>query len=119
MRIKVVLEVACGLAALSACGDARPRAPISDGERLYTERCTGCHAAYEPHERQPAEWEAAVAKMERWKKVTLSEGERSLILGYLTGAPALAESSPAAASVMATGAAGPSGLSRQALLQRK
>jgi mono/diheme cytochrome c family protein len=71
--------------ALVACGDGRPRAPVSDGERLYLARCTACHAAYDPRERTADEWAAAVAKMERWKKVSLSNDERALILSYLDG----------------------------------
>ena len=71
-----------------ACGDMHSRAPLSDGERLYIARCTACHAAYEPRERTPDEWSAAVSKMERWKKVTLSPEERALILGYLSGTEA-------------------------------
>ncbi len=91
MRIKLAFALLAGLA-LAACGDARPRAPMSDGERMYLSRCTGCHAAYEPSERTPEEWSAAVAKMERWKKVSLSPEQRALILGYL-GGPAAAPSS--------------------------
>ena len=95
MRIKLAFAGLAGLAV--SCGDARPRAPMSDGERTYLARCTGCHAAYEPSERTPEEWQAAVRKMERWKKVSLDDGQRALILGYLTGAepPAGAASSPA------------------------
>ena len=79
---------AAALLALDGCTEARPRAPLSDGERLYLVRCTGCHAAYEPGERTPEEWTGAVAKMERWKKVTLSDEDRALILGYLSGVAA-------------------------------
>jgi len=94
MRIRIVFGAAA-TAALVACSSGRPRGPLSDGERVYLARCTACHAAYEPEERSPAEWTAAVAKMERWKKVTLTPGDRSLILGYLTGS---APSAPPAAA---------------------
>lgn len=84
MRITLVFALAWS-SLLAACGVGRSRAPVSDGERLYQARCTACHAAYEPSSRTPAEWRAAVSKMERWKKVRLNDPERALILSYLTG----------------------------------
>jgi mono/diheme cytochrome c family protein len=84
MRITLAFALACS-SLLVACGDGRPRAPVSDGERLYQARCTACHAAYEPASRTPDEWRAAVSKMERWRKVRLNDSERALILAYVTG----------------------------------
>ncbi len=84
MRIKLIFVLAAA-SLFAACGDGRPRAPVTDGERLYEKRCTACHAAYEPSSRTPDEWKAAVAKMERWKKVTLNDADRALILSYLDG----------------------------------
>jgi hypothetical protein len=84
MSLNIISGVALALLA-SACGGARPRGPLSDGERLYLSRCTSCHRTYEPGELSPQQWGAVVAKMERLKKVRLRPEERSLLLGWLGG----------------------------------
>ena len=72
---------------LAGCGASRPRGPMSDSERLYNGKCSSCHRLYEPAEHTPAQWEAAIDKMEALKKVHLQPEERALILGYLGGKP--------------------------------
>jgi hypothetical protein len=72
--------------ALSACS-GMPRSSMTDEQRVYLSKCTSCHAVYEPARYSPQEWTAIVAKMERLKKVQLSEAERAQILQYLTGDP--------------------------------
>lgn len=58
---------------------------MSDGERAYRSKCAACHRLYEPGERTKEQWESAVAKMVRLKKVRLTQVDEDLILGYLTG----------------------------------
>lgn len=69
-------------AALAACGAGQPRPPMSDGERLYTAKCTGCHT-YERREYQPEQWRKAVDEMQHEKKVTLTGEQRAVILAWL------------------------------------
>jgi hypothetical protein len=79
--LPVVLALAAG------CGALQPRAPMSDGQRLYLDKCTSCHDAYEPHEFTPDKWKEAVREMEGNDRITLTVQERTDILQYLTGAP--------------------------------
>jgi hypothetical protein len=72
---------------LAACGGGRPRAAMSDGERLDRAKCTSCHSAYEPSDYPPKAWLAAMDEMEKQKRVHLSPEERAMILQYLTGDP--------------------------------
>ena len=81
-------------ALLCACGGGRPRAPMSDGERMYLGKCTSCHSAYEPASRTPKGWADAIDEMEAKKKVHLDQGERALILSYLGGNPTAPGSNP-------------------------
>lgn len=67
---------------------------MSDGERTYRAKCAACHRLHEPGERTPEQWESAVAKMQRLKKVRLSPAEEDLILGYLGGPRPAAGRSP-------------------------
>ncbi|GAC1547054.1 MAG: hypothetical protein NVS2B9_14110 [Myxococcales bacterium] len=76
-----------GPVAFLGCGGGRPRGPVSDGERVYRSKCAACHRLYEPGERTRDQWESALAKMERLKKVRLTPEEEDLILGYLAGRP--------------------------------
>lgn len=69
---------------------------MSDGERLYLSRCTSCHRTYAPGEFTAEQWATEVAKMERLKKVTLTAGERSLLLGWLGAEAAGMPGTPAA-----------------------
>lgn len=73
------------LALVAACGGGRPRAPMTDGERMYLAKCTACHSAYEPASRTPQGWADAIDEMEAKKKVHLQPDERALILTYLAG----------------------------------
>lgn len=89
LRMRIIGRTAlAGALALAGCSAPAPRAPRSEGERLYLARCTKCHAAYEPGQRTPAQWQEAVENMEMQGKVDLSPGDRALILGYLAGAAA-------------------------------
>ena len=81
--MRALLAAAAVLGA-AACGAGKPRAPMSDGERLYAAKCTSCHS-YEPHDYKPGQWRTAVAEMEHEKKVTLSPEQRELILAFLAG----------------------------------
>jgi mono/diheme cytochrome c family protein len=64
----------------------KPRAPMSDGERLYLDKCTACHQAYEPHQYSPTRWIAAIDQMQSDGRIVLTDEERAEILGYVTGA---------------------------------
>ena len=85
-----------GLAALlaAACGSLPPRAPMSDGQRLYLAKCTSCHDAYEPHDYTPRQWRNAIREMEADKRIHLAQADRSAILIYLTGSPLASEPAP-------------------------
>jgi hypothetical protein len=80
---------------------------MSDGERTYRAKCAACHRLHEPGERTVEQWESAVAKMQRLKKVHLSQADEDLILGYLAGAQAPGRSRDAADPE--TGARAPAG----------
>ena len=85
--VRMSLNIIFGVAALAllgaGCGAAKPRGPLSDGERLYLSRCTSCHRTFEPGELSAEQWTAVIAKMERLKKVRLRPEERTLLLGWL------------------------------------
>jgi hypothetical protein len=68
-----------------ACGESRPREPMSDARRMYLSKCTACHSEYAPSTYTKEQWVAALDEMEKLKRVHLSPEERSLILSYLTG----------------------------------
>ena len=72
-----------------ACGSIQPREAMSDGQRLYYDKCTSCHDAYEPHEFSPDKWRESVHEMEADGRVVLTAEDRALLLGYLTGRPAV------------------------------
>ena len=98
-----------GVAALLLLGSAScgpPRPPMTDGERTYRAKCSACHRLFEPGEGTPEQWQDAVAKMERLRKVWLDQAQEDLILSYLAGAPKVAPdaaaSSPASVSVPAS-----------------
>ena len=86
------------LTAIAMAGCGKPRPPMTDGERAYRAKCSACHRLYEPGERTPEEWQDAVAKMERLKKVRLDPEEEDVILAYLAG-PARAGPFPVAPAV--------------------
>ncbi len=73
------------LCAFAGCSSLEPRLAMSDGQRTYLDHCTSCHAPYEPHEYPPETWRKAVSEMEKEHNVHLSEEEKALILGYVTG----------------------------------
>lgn len=75
------------LALACACTGGKPRAAMTDGQRMYLAKCTACHSAYEPSEYPPKAWVAAIDEMEQKKRIHLSPAERALILEYLTGSP--------------------------------
>lgn len=71
------------------CGCHRAALPESGSyaERLYAERCGGCHAAYNPRSMTAAMWEVQVQAMEHRIALTgrpLSADERRTIIDYLT-----------------------------------
>jgi len=68
-----------------ACSSA-PSRPLSGEERLYRAKCTSCHRAYEPWDRD--DWPAVIDKMQADKKTHLSPEERAQILTFLQGTPA-------------------------------
>jgi hypothetical protein len=73
------------LLGVAACGESRPREPMSDARRMYLNKCTACHSEYAPSTYTKEQWVAALDEMEKLKRVHLSPEERSLILSYLTG----------------------------------
>ena len=65
-----------------ACTSA-PSRPLSPEERLYRNKCTSCHRAYDPGERK--DWPAVLDKMQAEKKTHLTPEERAEILLFLQG----------------------------------
>lgn len=84
MRLLARLAVLSCVALGVGCSAFAPRAEMSDGQRMYYSKCTSCHSAYEPHDYTPQQWKDAIAEMEADKRIQLTEGDRALILGYLT-----------------------------------
>jgi hypothetical protein len=82
--VKGALAAVLLLGAL-ACGESRPREPMSDARRMYLNKCTACHSEYAPSTYTREQWVAALDEMEKLKRVHLSPEERSLILSYLAG----------------------------------
>ena len=70
------------LAFAAACSSA-PSRPLSPEERVYRAKCTSCHRAYEPGERN--DWPAVLDRMNAEKKTHLSPEERAQILAFLQG----------------------------------
>lgn len=87
-----ILVAIVGVATV-ACGSVQPRVAMSDGQRLYLEKCTSCHDAYEPHEFTPDKWRESVKEMEDDGRVALSAEDRAVLLGYLTGRPVIESAS--------------------------
>lgn len=84
-----VQSIAVGLALVAGWGCRQLPEPDSPGARLYAERCTaGCHEAYHPGTMKPAMWKLMVDRMQiditRAGQPPLTEGERQVILEYLT-----------------------------------
>jgi len=70
------------LAFAAACSSA-PSRPLSPEERVYRAKCTSCHRAYEPGERN--DWPSVLDRMNAEKKTHLSADERAQILTFLQG----------------------------------
>ena len=70
------------LLAVAACSSA-PSRPLSPEERVYRAKCTSCHRAYEPGERN--DWSAILDRMNAEKKTHLNADERAQILTFLQG----------------------------------
>ena len=70
------------LAVAAACSSA-PSRPLSPEERVYRNKCTSCHRAYEPGERN--DWPAVLDRMNAEKKTHLDPDERAQILTFLQG----------------------------------
>jgi len=73
---------------LVACSSA-PSRQLRGEERLYRAKCTSCHRAYEPWDRD--DWPAVIDKMQADKKTHLSPEERAQILVFLQGTPGPSE----------------------------
>ena len=65
-----------------ACSSA-PSRPLSPEERVYRNKCTSCHRAYEPGERK--DWPQVIDKMQAERKTRLTEEQRAQILVFLQG----------------------------------
>jgi hypothetical protein len=65
-----------------ACSSA-PSRPLSPEERVYRNKCTSCHRAYEPGERN--DWPDILDRMNAEKKTHLNADERAQILTFLQG----------------------------------
>ena len=70
------------LLGVAACSSA-PSRPLSPEERVYRAKCTSCHRAYEPGERN--DWPVVLDRMSAEKKTHLSADEREQILVFLQG----------------------------------
>lgn len=87
MRRSLALLTALLAAAVLACattppGSAAAGPPEAQGERLYRGHCGSCHRLRDPAEQTRERWAWAV---ERYgPRAHLSEGERQLVLAYLT-----------------------------------
>ena len=71
------------LLALAAACSSAPSRPLSPEERVYRNKCTSCHRAYEPGERN--DWPDILDRMNAEKKTHLSAEEREQILVFLQG----------------------------------
>lgn len=63
-------------------------ADLTEGRRLYVERCSGCHALVRPQAKGPDEWPKLVAEMT--ERAKLPEATAQQIVRYLvvaSGAP--------------------------------
>jgi mono/diheme cytochrome c family protein len=57
------LWIALTAALVTACAGAPPSREVREPDRLYRQRCSGCHRPYEPASRTRAQWDAALARM--------------------------------------------------------
>lgn len=71
------------LLALAAACSSAPSRPLSPEERVYRAKCTSCHRAYEPGERN--DWPVILDRMNAEKKTHLNADERAQILTFLQG----------------------------------
>jgi cytochrome c5 len=70
-----------GAVALAACAGA-PASPGSpEPDRLYRQKCSGCHRPYEPSSRTRAAWDAALGRMA--PKAHLSPEEEGTLRHWL------------------------------------
>lgn len=69
-------------ALLAATGTKTSLAPLEEGRKLYTTRCTECHDLELLDSRSPAGWERAVAGMAGRAK--LSDPQKARIMEYIT-----------------------------------
>ena len=81
--------VIVSLLTLLAAGCSRAPLPEegSESARLYTERCGGCHAPYNPELMTAQMWETMVSRMEITMKrrgQPLAKADRAEILAYLS-----------------------------------
>jgi len=86
--VKLVTTLLAATASLLATGCARPLPEQgTHAERLYAERCGGCHRPYHPHSMTFAMWQLQMAAMQ--PKIAaagaapLTLDQRQEILGYL------------------------------------
>lgn len=71
------------LAIFAAACSSAPSRPMSQEERTYRSKCTSCHRAYAPGERN--DWPRVLDKMQAEKKTHLTPEERAQILSFLQG----------------------------------
>ncbi len=64
-----------------ACSAARNY--TSNEEKVYYEKCSGCHRPHDRNEHNAEEWSAVMKKMS--KKAHLSDDENRMIIKYLAG----------------------------------
>jgi hypothetical protein len=76
-------RAAAFLLPLAAACSSAPSRPLSPEERVYRAKCTSCHRAYEPGERN--DWPAVLDRMNAEKKTHLSADELAQILTFLQG----------------------------------
>lgn len=73
--------LACAGLALAACAGA-PAAPGAQApDRLYRQKCSGCHRPYEPSSRTRAQWQEAMGRMA--PKAHLSPEEEGTLRHWL------------------------------------
>jgi hypothetical protein len=69
-----------------AGGDEARLADLRAGRRLYVDKCSGCHSLIPVDRFDDDRWEAEVDEMLKLKKVRMTDGDRGLLLAYLTTA---------------------------------
>ncbi|MEO8354009.1 MAG: hypothetical protein ABI680_19955 [Chthoniobacteraceae bacterium] len=77
--------------ALVGAGHGASAETLGEGRRIFTGKCSACHASDPVEKYSTAEWRAAVDKMA--PRAKLSADERSTLLAYLMAVKSLPEDS--------------------------